>query len=226
MSNLIIDCPENIVLVGAGEVTDTCLIDAMKLGSTFVAADGGAGVLVSRDLSPDAVIGDFDSLSPEIRNNVPRSVLHHVPEQDTTDFEKCMSRIRAPLLLGVGFLGRRVDHQLAVLNVLVRYVHQPCILLGTDDVIFAAPVGQLHMSLPVGTRVSLFPLMTVRGKSEGLEWPIAGLTFAPGAQIGTSNRSTGPVALTFDEPGMLVILPRDQLQAAVTALTPDGFGLL
>jgi thiamine pyrophosphokinase len=47
--------------------------------------------------------------------------VHHLPEQDTTDFEKCLYSVAAPLLLGVGFLGGRADHHLAAMNVLVRY---------------------------------------------------------------------------------------------------------
>jgi thiamine pyrophosphokinase len=61
----------------------------------------------------------------------------------------------------------------------------------------------------------------VTGRSQGLEWPITGLHFTPAGQIGTSNRVVGAsVTLEFDAPGMLVILPRRRLDAAIRSLLP------
>jgi thiamine pyrophosphokinase len=70
-----------------------------------------------------------------------------------------------------------------------------------------------------GDPLSLFPLAPVTGDSEGLEWPLAGLAFAPWGMIGTSNRVVAPrVRLAFDGPGMVAILPRARLDVAITAL--------
>ena len=49
------------------------------------------------------------------------AAVHAVGEQETTDLEKCLYSVEAPLFLGVGFLGGRVDHQLAAMNALVKY---------------------------------------------------------------------------------------------------------
>jgi thiamine pyrophosphokinase len=63
----------------------------------------------------------------------------------------------------------------------------------------------------------------VTGRSTGLEWPIDGIRFAPDGMIGTSNRVDAPrVSLTFDGPGMLVIVPRRRLDAAIKALRAAG----
>jgi thiamine pyrophosphokinase len=58
----------------------------------------------------------------------------------------------------------------------------------------------------------------VTGQSEGLRWPIAGLRFAPDQMIGTSNETIGPVQLTMDRPGLLVILPIETLEQVKQAL--------
>ena len=59
----------------------------------------------------------------------------------------------------------------------------------------------------------------VRGRSEGLRWPIDGLAFDPTGRIGTSNAATGGVVrLGFDAPRMLVILPVDLLGPVVDRL--------
>ena len=56
------------------------------------------------------------------------------------------------------------------------------------------------------------------GRSDGLRWPLDGLTFAPDGRVGTSNEVIGPVRLDFDRPGMLVVTPRAGLASVMTAL--------
>ena len=139
-------------------------------------------------------------------------------EQETTDFEKCLTRIDAPAVLAVGFAGHRMDHTLAVWNALVRHADRRCVVIGAGDIAFLAP-ERLRLDIPAGTRLSLFPLAPVTGQGSGLAWPIDGLDFAPDGRIGTSNRADGPVDLTFSAPRMLVLLPRRCLDAALAALS-------
>ena len=119
-------------------------------------------------------------------------------------------------MLAVGFVGARLDHELAAMAVLARSPRR-CMLVGPYDVIFAAQ-ARMELDLEVGTRVSLFPMRDVAGRSDGLRWPIDGIAFAPGGRIGTSNQATGPVRLEMDGTGMLVLLPRETLRIAVAAL--------
>ncbi|RYH09572.1 thiamine diphosphokinase [Tropicimonas sp. IMCC6043] len=210
-----------ITLLGGGDAATEDLNEALALAPCLVAVDGGAETALAAGVTPRAVIGDMDSLPEGARTAIPADRLHEIPEQDSTDFDKALRSVAAPLVLGVGFLGRRIDHQLANLNVLVRRAERRCILIGTHDVVFAAP-AQIRLDLDPGSRVSLFPMAPISGRSQGLHWPIEGLDMAPGAGIGTSNRveeaPAGPVALEFPAPGMLVILPRAALAAAVAGL--------
>ena len=221
MTSVIVHSKSPVTLLGAGTSTQDFVVEALKYAPFLVAADGGVTVAVSMKLVPDAVIGDLDSASIEALSVVPEARIWTVTEQETTDFEKCLARIEAPYILAVGFAGSRLDHLLAVFTALTRYVARNCLVISEEEVIFVAP-RTLALDLALGTRVSLFPLGPVRGTSEGLEWPIAGLDFAPDGRIGTSNRVTGPVKLSFDEEKMLVLLPRDCLDAAIEALTRAG----
>jgi thiamine pyrophosphokinase len=206
-----------VTLLGGGEVALADLRAALVQAPLLVAADGGANMALSAGLMPDAVIGDLDSLTETSRRALPAERLHLIPEQESTDFEKCLTRISAPYVLGLGFTGARVDHLLAVWNALVRHPGRRCLILGRDDVAFAAPRA-LRLDLTPGTRISLFPMVPLAGSSRGLLWPIDGLEMSPGGRIGTSNQATGPVDLAFDSEGMLVILPRSDLPAAIAAL--------
>ncbi|WP_324754886.1 thiamine diphosphokinase [Roseovarius sp. Pro17] len=206
-----------VVLIGGAELDHHVLRMAVDLGDVVVAADGGAATALAHGITPQAVIGDFDSIPDNVRAALPPDILHEVAEQDSTDFEKCLTRIDAPLIVGAGFSGARVDHQLAVCNVLVRWPARRCVLIGTDDLLFLAP-PTMALDLPDGCRVSLFPMGAVEGRSEGLNWPIDGLTLTPDGQIGTSNFAVGPVQLTVTAPKLLAILPVEHLEQVVQML--------
>lgn len=216
MNQVIVQSRAGVTLVGSGRFGAVALARARAMAPGLVAADAGADRLLALGARPDAVIGDLDSISPAARAAF-GAVLHEVAEQDSTDFEKALRAIDAPFTLGLGFSGGRVDHGLAVLNALVRYPARRCVILGGGDATFAAP-AEIALDLPPGARLSLFPLAEVTGSSSGLRWPIAGLRFAPGGRIGTSNAAEGRVRLSFDAPGMLVIVPARFIGAVIGAL--------
>ncbi|RVV98696.1 thiamine diphosphokinase [Mesobaculum littorinae] len=199
-----------VTLLGGGAVTATDLALALRIAPQLVAADGGAQAALDCGVCPDAVVGDFDSLGEAARAALPADRLHHVAEQESTDFDKCLHAVEAPLLLALGFTGLRLDHTLAALNALVRHGARRVVMLGSDDICFHAR-GDERLDLPPGLRLSLFPMAAVTGRSEGLEWPIDGLKLAPDGRVGTSNRVTGRVRLRLSGPGMLVLLPRAAL---------------
>ena len=213
---MILRSRQPVTLIGGGPLGPDDLAQALALAPTVAAADGGADQALARGLTPAAVWGDFDSLSEAARAAIPAENLHRIAEQDSTDFEKCLSRIDAPLVIGLGFFGARQDHFLAALSTLARRLGPPCILLAGDDAIALAP-SEIALDLPPGTRVSLFPMGPARGRSQGLEWPIDGLDLAPDGRVGTSNRATGPLRLAIEGP-MLLILPRAHLADLAQAL--------
>ena len=206
MIERLINSPNPVLLVGGGDVLPTEITRVLETVSAVVAADSGADVLMDMGIVPDAVIGDMDSISPKVRAALPDGVVHHIAEQDTTDFDKCLRNIAAPLVVALGFLGARLDHQLAVLTVLSRRADQRVMLIGQSDIVAICPPN-LSLDLPAGTRVSLFPMGPVTGRSTGLRWPIDGIDFAPNGRVGTSNEALGPVTLHIDGPDMLIMLP-------------------
>jgi thiamine pyrophosphokinase len=214
----IVQTEQGITLAGGGPFGPRDLALCLARAPVPVAADGGADRLLALGCTPRAVIGDFDSISAAARARIPAERQHVLAEQATTDFDKALRSVAAPFVLALGFAGARLDHGLAAMTTLVARAERRCILIGPKDLAFAAP-ARLDLALRPGDPLSLYPLARVSGQSVGLEWPIAGLSFAPDGQIGTSNRVTAPrVVLEFDSPGMLVILPRARLDAAIRAL--------
>lgn len=207
---------EPVTLIGGAQLYPADLAQALALAPVVAAADGGADQALANGLMPQAVWGDFDSISASARANIPPQNLHPVREQDSTDFEKCLSRIDAPLVIGLGFSGQRQDHFLAALSVLARRIGPPCILIAGEDIITLAP-AEIALDLAPGTRLSLFPMGPASGYAQGLKYPLEGLDFAPAGRIGTSNEATGPVLLQVEGP-MLLILPRAHLRLLARAL--------
>lgn len=203
-----------VTLIGGGAVAGADLAQALARAPVLVAADGGADRALVLGHTPRAVIGDFDSISDAARTTL-AGRLHPVAEQDSTDFEKCLQRIRADFLVAVGFAGGRLDHALAALSVMVRRPER-VVMLTAEEVVFRAP-ARLALDLPTGTRVSLYPMGPVSGRSDGLRWPIDGLVLSPAGRVGTSNAALGPVRLAVTGP-LLVMLPRACLDTAIGAI--------
>jgi len=213
----VIDSREPVTLVGGAPVPAGDIADALHIAPRLAAADSGADAVRAAGQVPEAVIGDMDSISQAGRAALPDDVVHEIAEQETTDFEKCLIRIRAPLVLALGFTGARLDHALAVFNTLVRHPDLRCVVRAAEEAIFLAP-PRLELAITAGTGVSLFPMGAVTARSTGLQWPLDGIAFAPDGAIGTSNRAAGPVALRTDAPRMLVMVPRDCLPAVLAGL--------
>ncbi|MCR9107328.1 thiamine diphosphokinase [Marivita sp. XM-24bin2] len=217
MDDPIVLSQEPVLLVGGAHGDNAQLLAVLVEAGTVVAADSGADWIASTGRLPDVLIGDLDSVSDATRGAMPPTAVHQIAEQDSTDLDKAIRSISAPLILGIGFLGGQVDHLLAAMTVLSRYPDRAIMLIGDHDVVAHVP-PRLDLWLEVGTRVSLFPMRLVRGRSTGLHWPIDGLDLSPYDRVGTSNRADGPVSIQAEEPGLLIILPvseRNVLQQAL-----------
>lgn len=207
MTAILLRAEEPVTLVGGGAVPAERLAAALALAPVVVGADGGGNFALPPGFEFRMVIGDMDSLRDPAAMRARGVALCEVTEQTSTDLEKCLYSIEAPLVLGVGFLGGRLDHHLAAMNALAKHPAR-VVLIGDEDICFLCP-PDFALDMAAGDRVSLFPMGPVTGVlGEGLRWPIAGLRFAPDGRIGTSNAARGgPLRLGFDAPRMLVILP-------------------
>ncbi|MDA0361894.1 MAG: thiamine pyrophosphokinase, partial [Proteobacteria bacterium] len=94
----------NVTLVGSGPFEEIDLEMCLGLAPNLIAADGGANALFSLGYSSSAIIGDMDSVRADAIASH-RGGFYNVDNQNTTDFEKCLTSISAPKLIGLGFLG-------------------------------------------------------------------------------------------------------------------------
>jgi thiamine pyrophosphokinase len=215
--NIIVSSLSLVCFVGGAKIGNIQLSADFPNVVSFVAVDSGADHLLAAGLKPAAVIGDLDSISDLARDTF-ADVLCHISEQDTTDFEKALIRVNAPAILALGFTGGRLDHVLAVLNVMARYPDKAVVLADVDDVSFLAKPNGTELMLPVGCRVSLMPLDNVKVTTTGLRWPLCDRAMHPAGQVSPSNEAIGgPVTVQTNGP-LLITLPRAHLSAALIAV--------
>jgi thiamine pyrophosphokinase len=220
----IVASSEPVTLIGGGDAEVSQLSDALKIAPVCVAADGGAELARRANIPLRAIIGDMDSISADTLSQIPPDRQIKISEQETTDFDKALRHIDAPLVIGVGFLGGRLDHQLAALHILAVQAHRPCILIAKTEILFIAPPTICVQAEP-GDVISIFPLGPVTGRSRGLEWPIDGIAFDTLSKIGTSNRALGEVALEMSSPNAVIMMPRRLIQPVAQALvSSDAVG--
>ena len=212
VSQLRYDAP--VLLVGAGPTSRQQFDTVSAFTEAVVAVDGGYDALTAWGVAPDAVLGDMDSVGADIPDSVREMP---ISEQNSTDLEKALLIVDAPAVLGIGFLGARLDHTFAAMHAILGTEKQ-VILVGDEDLVFAAPT-EWRGEFEPGTRISFFPARRVAAiGSKGLRWPIDGLLMEAGGQIGVSNEVVSSrIAVWFAERGAITILPRHCLDRVVAS---------
>lgn len=179
-----------VILVGGGDVDMAQLGFTAARGFPVVAVDSGADALSEYGIEPKAIIGDMDSIS-SASGWPPGTEFLEISEQNSTDFEKALYTVAAPVYLAFGFLGQRFDHSLAALHCLAKYrASKSVVLVDLVDLMFI-PTVPLNIELDPGSRFSIYPIAPVSFlESAGLRYPLDGLTLEAGVTIGTSNTVT------------------------------------
>lgn len=166
-----------------------CLQDAKYI----VACDGAIGNLeVFR--APDAIVGDLDSLSEELRLRYSDKI-YEVTEQDTNDLTKAMHHVREKgfsEVLILGATGLREDHTLGNISLLLDYALDfKRVELCSDYGCFTPLYKTTILASFPGQQVSLFSLYPHGAISvEGLRYPIDNKRFYSWWEA-TLNEATG-----------------------------------
>lgn len=150
-----------------------------------VAADGGAIIALDAGITPDAIVGDLDSVSSRPGLTFPPERLFRVPELDTTDLQKAVAFAldRGATEIDIAAAGGgRADHALANLSVLVTFRGKANIRVHDELFEISLVDGEAAIDAPIGTLVSLVSIGTCEGVStSGMRWNLTDfrLTFGP-----------------------------------------------
>ena len=213
-----VSCPilhtsSTVCLVGAGPATSAVIQSTAAYADTVVAADGGFQSARAASLDVALVVGDMDSQTDWSA----AQAIAKIDDQETTDFEKCLRVCAADIFLGVGFLGGRLDHQLAAFSALLKEP-RPVVLIDEDQLVFVVPM-QFQMDLEANSPLGFYPMLPVQVTLQGVQWPLQDVEMHPTGQIATSNMSNGELLhVQVDGPGLLAIMPACHLSSVLEAL--------
>ena len=124
---------KKLLIVGGADFSEELFKEVYDNEIPVIAADGGVNFLTEKNISPELVIGDLDSISEQKIQSMETQKFIKISDQHTTDFEKVLLNTESPLTIGIGFLGSRIDHELAALSALVKFSHKKIILIGEKE---------------------------------------------------------------------------------------------
>ncbi|TFG71246.1 MAG: thiamine diphosphokinase [Anaerolineales bacterium] len=180
-----------------------------------VAANGGSSHLLKCGIYPQHIIGDLDSLSPEMREDLMAhtTTFHsYPPQKDETDLELALlwaaSQNSTAQIVILGAMGGRPDQALAnlLLLALPELEDRDVRIAGDGWVILVIHCGETRtISGAMGDTLSLIPLGgEVRGiKTTGLSYPLRNETLTFGPARGVSNVFAASHAAISVEAGIL-----------------------
>jgi thiamine pyrophosphokinase len=180
-----------------------------------IAADGGGEICRDAGVTPGVLVGDFDSIAPDVHDVLARSgseIVSHPADKDETDLELALAqavhRGATQVTVTAASTGR-LDHTLGTLAA-IALVAGSAPLLREPDLAgwLLSPDGRTSIALDgVGGVVSLVawggPAIA---SASGLRWPLAREALAPTSARTLSNVIDAPSASITVHSGLLWVL--------------------
>lgn len=183
--------------------------------SAVIAADGGTRYLYQLGQMPDLVIGDMDSLPPELSRwlaNGRAKMVRYPAEKDETDLELALQyavRHYDEEIWVFAGLGGRIDQTLANVWLLAHPDwHGRTVKLVTKEQHLWLVTDKTIINGQVGDTVSLLPLDgdVYITQATGLKWPLHNEMLLFGLSRGISNVMTAPQAEIVVGNGRLLVV--------------------
>ena len=215
---------KKIVIVSGGELDEELTLSYLdeQSGSYVIGVDKGMEFLYTHHIMPDYIVGDFDSVNPEIaeyyrtQTNVP--VREFNPVKDASDTEIA---VRLAMTLGgkeliiLGATGGRIDHLWAnvqTLTIPFKAGIDAYIIDKQNKIHLIAGETHIKKEEAYGPYFSVFPLgETVYGFNiTGAKYPLKDHTLTPYDSLCVSNQIDGDeVVISFGGGTVILMETRD-----------------
>jgi thiamine pyrophosphokinase len=201
------------VLIGNGECPSpdkhTHILNNARC---IICADGGANYAYRQNVKPDWILGDLDSIEPEVLEYYQRQYIpiQKLKSQRNNDLEKALRkaiRLGYQQLILIGFIGKRIDQTLATLQVAKKYVRKARIILYSSSYeIYPLVPGKYTFAAQPGDPVSIFGFPRAYGiTTTGLQWSLTNNHLLEGSR-GLSNLATNNFIKISFARGFLLLL--------------------
>lgn len=176
-----------------------------------ICADSGLKYALMLNLIPDIIVGDFDSYTAELPENV--RILSSPPEKDDTD---TMLAVRTAIENGAvdlkiyGALGGRFDHAIANLQTLKYVADHGCkaVLEDSENLIMLQECGECRYSKIKGWYFSVFAYseqLHIR-RLAGVKYPLENTVLTNSFPLGVSNEFIESEAVLEIDKGTAIVI--------------------
>lgn len=169
--------PYDCVVVANGCFPSAALpLRLLRQASVVIACDGAVAALHQQGFIPTAIVGDFDSI-PDLFRTLYADRMHIIEDQETNDLTKAVQfahRSRHKEVLILGATGKREDHSLGNISLLIDYMPLfDRVEMLTDYGWFTPIQGTTTLFSRPSEPISLFSFSPEHQiRTEGLRYPI------------------------------------------------------
>jgi thiamine pyrophosphokinase len=147
----------------------------LKNAARIICCDGSAQNLVLAGYIPDAIVGDMDSLSEDLKIRF-ADRLFPDEDQSSNDLTKAVEwckEMNYNDIIIVGATGKREDHTIGNISLLSEYAVYMNVRMVTDTGIFIPFMQSCNMTSFAGQQVSIFSIdPETEISSAGLKYPL------------------------------------------------------
>lgn len=166
----------------------------VRSADVIICADGGANHAKRLGISPDLIIGDFDSILSSTKKYFKHTTMILAEDQYSTDLEKAISycvRRRYGCVDIVGATGDRIDHSTGSLGCFKKFGSQIQLRMIDSAGELSLIYKSVSLKMKKGDKVSLIPLERCTDVStKHLLYPLRKETLELGVREGISNEAT------------------------------------
>ena len=170
---------KSVILAAGNYPTHSLPLQILAYAETIVCCDSAAEKYISASGIPDAIVGDGDSIPAALKEQY-ADICHFEKEQETNDLSKAVRYLKAQgkrHFAIIGATGKREDHTLGNISLLMEYMRQGAkVHMFTDYGFFIPCNGKSLFTVSVGQQVSIFNFGAKEFKSQGLKYPIYDFT--------------------------------------------------
>lgn len=202
--------PYDCIVVANGSFPQaTKSLELLKNAPVIIACDGAVKNLHERGYIPNAIVGDLDSIPPELLR-IYADRIHTVEDQEINDLTKAVRFAHASgyrKLLILGATGLREDHTLGNISLLLEYAPLfEQIEMLSDYGRFIPVLKSTTLPSTPGQQISIFSMYPCGEiTTEGLRWPITRRRLTAWWQ-GSLNEALGSqFTLTLSPDAQLII---------------------
>jgi len=173
------------------------------------AIDGAYNYFEVKNITPDLVTGDFDSI-----NKIPTSVeVINTPNQNFTDFEKALSILnerKFNYMDVYGGSGKEHDHFLGNISTALAWKDKINITFYDDFGKYFFIKNTFTTSNILNKNISLIPFPVAEGiKTKGLQYPLENEKLTFGQRIGTRNKAIdNTIEISFKKGNLLIYISK------------------